>query len=34
MSKVIILGSGAATGVPSLSGGWGKCNPNNPKNYI
>lgn len=33
MSKVIILGSGAATGVPSLSGGWGKCNPNNPKNY-
>ena len=30
--KVIILGSGAATGVPSISSGWGKCNPNNPKN--
>lgn len=32
MSKLIILGSGAAPGVPSVSGGWGACNPNNPKN--
>lgn len=30
--KVIILGCGAATGVPSISSGWGKCNPNNIKN--
>lgn len=30
--RVTILGSGAATGVPSVSGGWGKCNPDNPKN--
>ena len=30
--KVTILGSGAATGVPSISSGWGKCNPNNLKN--
>lgn len=33
MNKVIILGSGAAPGVPSISSGWGACNPNNPKNY-
>lgn len=32
MAELIILGSGAATGVPSLSGGWGDCNPENPKN--
>ncbi len=32
MAKVIILGAGAAPGVPSLSCGWGDCNPNNPKN--
>lgn len=32
MCKVIILGSGAAPGVPSLSCGWGHCNPENPKN--
>ena len=32
MQKVVILGSGAAPGVPSLSTGWGNCNPNNPKN--
>lgn len=32
MSRAIILGSGAAPGVPSVSGGWGACNPNNPKN--
>ena len=33
MGKVIILGSGAAPGVPSLSYGFGCCDPNNPKNY-
>lgn len=32
MSKVTILGSGAAPGVPSLTCGWGDCNPDNPKN--
>ena len=32
MNKVIILGSGAAEGVPVISSGWGNCNPNNPKN--
>lgn len=32
MNKIIILGSGAAPGVPSLSRGWGACNPVNPKN--
>ena len=32
MSKIVILGSGAAPGVPSLAAGWGACNPNNPKN--
>ena len=29
---VTILGAGAAPGVPSLSCGWGNCNPKNPKN--
>ncbi len=32
MAKVIILGSGAAPGVPSLSCSWGDCNASNPKN--
>lgn len=32
MSKVTILGSGAAPGVPSLTCGWGDCDPANPKN--
>ena len=32
MSKVIILGAGAAPGVPSLSFGWGDCNAQDPKN--
>lgn len=32
MIKVIILGSSAAPGVPSLSRGWGVCDANNPKN--
>ena len=31
-NKLIILGSGAAPGVPSISSGWGACNPDNPKN--
>jgi len=30
--KIIILGAGAAPGVPSLSMGWQDCNPDNPKN--
>lgn len=33
MSRVTILGAGAAPGVPSLSHGWGACNPDNLKNY-
>lgn len=33
MSKIIILGSGAAPGVPCLSQGFGACDPNNPKNF-
>lgn len=32
MSKVIILGSGAAPGVPSLANGFGDCNPKDEKN--
>ncbi len=32
MNKIIMTGTGAAPGVPSLSRGWGDCNPNNPKN--
>ena len=32
MSKVIILGSGAAPGVPALANGFGDCDPNNEKN--
>ncbi len=30
--KVTILGCGAAPGVPSVSSGWGRCDPANPKN--
>ncbi|MCR6632154.1 MAG: MBL fold metallo-hydrolase [Magnetospirillum sp.] len=30
--KVTILGSGAAGGVPSISRGWGACDPTNPRN--
>ena len=33
MSKIIILGSGAAPGVPSLAHGFGDCDPQNPKNF-
>ena len=32
MTKVVFLGAGAAPGVPSVSCGWGNCDPNNPKN--
>lgn len=32
MNRLIILGSGAAPGVPSLGSGFKKCNPENPKN--
>ena len=32
MTKVIIMGSGAAPGVPSVASGWGACNPANDKN--
>jgi len=32
MYKFILLGSGASPGVPSISNGWGNCNPDNPKN--
>lgn len=30
--KVTVLGSGSAYGVPYAGGGWGGCNPENPKN--
>lgn len=30
--KVTILGSGAAGGCPSVSRGWGACDPTNPRN--
>lgn len=30
--KITVLGSGSAYGVPYAGGGWGKCDPNNPKN--
>ena len=32
MTEVIFLGAGASPGVPSISCGFGACNPNNPKN--
>ena len=31
--KFIILGCGRSMGVPRIDGFFGKCNPNNPKNY-
>ncbi len=31
--KFIILGCGSSMGVPRADGFFGKCNPNNPKNY-
>lgn len=30
--KVTILGCGSSGGVPRVGQGWGKCDPNNPKN--
>jgi phosphoribosyl 1,2-cyclic phosphate phosphodiesterase len=30
--KVTFLGSGSSSGVPGIGIGWGKCNPDNPKN--
>lgn len=33
MKKIIILGSGAAPGVPSVADGFGVCNPKNKKNH-
>lgn len=30
--KVTVLGCGGAGGVPTVSRGWGACNPDNPKN--
>ena len=32
MSSALFLGSGASPGVPSLSNGFGDCDPENPKN--
>lgn len=32
MIKVTILGSGGSSGVPAISGGWGDCDPANPRN--
>ena len=32
MDRVVILGSGAASGVPVIAKGWCECNPQNPKN--
>lgn len=32
MIRAVVLGSGGATGVPMIGRGWGKCDPNNPKN--
>ncbi len=30
--RVTVLGCGASVGVPSLSGGWGQCDPTEPRN--
>jgi phosphoribosyl 1,2-cyclic phosphate phosphodiesterase len=30
--RVTILGCGSSVGVPTLSSGWGECDPSNPKN--
>lgn len=32
MTKVVILGCGSATGVPTIVGDWGKCDAKNAKN--
>jgi phosphoribosyl 1,2-cyclic phosphate phosphodiesterase len=31
--KITILGCGSSGGVPLITGDWGSCNPNNPKNH-
>ena len=31
--KFIVLGCGSSMGVPRADGYWGKCNPNEKKNY-
>lgn len=31
--KITVLGCGASGGVPLITGDWGACNPNNPKNH-
>ena len=30
--KITVLGCGPSSGVPTITGDWGSCNPNNPKN--
>ena len=30
--KITVLGCGPSSGVPTITGDWGLCNPNNPKN--
>lgn len=30
--KLIMLGSGASSGVPRIGGDWGECDPSNPRN--
>ena len=31
--KITVLGTGTSVGIPALGKlGWGKCDPNNPKN--
>ena len=30
--RVTILGCGSSGGVPRVAQGWGRCDPNNPKN--
>ncbi len=30
--RVTVLGSGGATGTPSVDWGWGRCDPDNPRN--
>lgn len=32
MMKITVLGSGHSGGTPMIGEGWGKCDPNNPKN--
>lgn len=32
MIKITVLGCGGSGGVPLITGNWGECNPDNPKN--